>query len=60
MLNQDNIDQKIFFNITNNYYDLYESGEITKKELDQVLDLLEKYKKYKPEEFQKKLKNIFE
>lgn len=59
MLNQDNINQKIFFNITNKYYDLYEKDEITKEQLDQILDLLDHYKEYTPEEFQEKLKDIF-
>lgn len=60
MLNKDNIDQKIFFNLTNNYYDLYEKGEITEKQLNKILELIENYKDYKPEEFQKKLKTIFD
>ena len=60
MLNKDNIDQKIFFNLTNNYYDLYEKGEITEEQLNKILELIEKYKDYKPEEFQKKLKTIFD
>ena len=60
MLNKDNIDQKIFFNLTNNYYDLYEKGEITEEQLNKILELIENYKDYKPEEFQKKLKTIFD
>lgn len=60
MLNKDNIDQKITLTLTNNYYDLYENGEITKEQLDKVLELIEDYKNYKPEEFQQKIQNIFE
>ena len=59
MLNKDNIDQKISLTLTNNYYDLYENGEITKEQLDKVLELIEDYKDYKPEEFQQKIENIF-
>ena len=60
MLNKDNIDQKITLTLTNNYYDLYENGEITKEQLDKVLELIEDYKDYEPEEFQQKIQNIFE
>ena len=60
MLNKDNIDQKVTLTLTNNYYDLYENGEITKKQLDKILELIEDYKEYKPEEFQQKIQNIFE
>lgn len=60
MLNKDNIDQKITLTLTNNYYDLYENGEITKEQLDKVLELIEDYKDYEPEEFQQQIQNIFE
>ena len=56
---KDNLDTKITLTLTNNYYDLYENGEITKEQLDKVLDLIEDYKSYKPEEFQEKIQNIF-
>lgn len=60
MLNKDNIDQKIFFNLTNKYDELYKKGEITEEQLNQVLELIENYEKYKPEKFQKKIKEIFD
>lgn len=58
--NKDNLDQKITLTLTNNYYDLYENGEITKKQLDKVLELIEDYESYQPEEFHEKIKNIFD
>ncbi len=59
MLNKDNIDQKLFFTLTNKYDELYEKGEITEEQLNQVLELIENFDQYKPEKFQKKIKKIF-
>ena len=58
--NKDNLDQKITLTLTNNYYDLYENGEITKTQLDEVLELIEDYERYQPKNFQEKIKKIFE
>ena len=57
---KDNIDQKLFFNFTDKYYQLYEKGEINEKQLEKILELIENYREYPPEEFKKRLKSIFE
>ena len=57
---KENIDQKLFFNFTDKYYQLYEKGEITQEQLDEILALIENYENYEPHNFKEKLKNIFE
>jgi predicted type IV restriction endonuclease len=56
---KDNINQKLFFNFTDKYYQLYEDGKISEDQLNTVLTLLDNYQEYKPEEFKTKLKDIF-
>jgi len=53
------IDFKLILAFTNAYERLYEKGEITGKQFERVLDLIEKYQNYTREEFIKELKEIF-
>ncbi|ACL71060.1 hypothetical protein [Halothermothrix orenii] len=59
MLDKKNIDLKIILSFVNAYEKLYEKGEISSKQLDEVLSLLDNYQIYDPEEFEKKLNEIF-
>lgn len=56
-LNQ--IDFKLILAFTNAYERLYEKEEITEKQFERVLNLLEKYQNYSREEFKQELKEIF-
>ena len=60
MLNQDNIDLNIILSFSNHYEKLFEKGEITETQLDQILSLIDDYEKYSSEEFEKKVNEIFE
>lgn len=59
MNEQDKVDLKIIFALTNAYENLYEKGEITAEQLDRVLSLIDKFKNYPPSDFEKELKDIF-
>lgn len=59
MLNRDNLDLKIILSLTNTYENLYEKGEISGQQLDEVLTLIDNYQDYTPEHFQKEIENIF-
>ncbi|MFW5786872.1 MAG: hypothetical protein ACOC21_03465 [Halanaerobiales bacterium] len=60
MLDKNNINQKIFFLFIEKYDQLFDRGEISKKERDAVFSLLEEHEKYDPQTFQKKLNSIFQ
>ena len=53
------IDFKLILAFTNAYERLYEKEEITEKQFERVLNLLEKYQNYSREEFKQELKEIF-
>ena len=53
------IDLKIILSLTNAYEELYKQGEITEKQLQAVLSLLDQYQQYSTEEFKQRLEKIF-
>lgn len=57
---KENIDQKLFFNFTDKYYQLYEEGKITQEQLDEILALIENYQNYNPQEFKDELQKVFD
>ncbi len=57
--NIDNIDLKIIPTFTFAYQDLYEKGELSARQLDSVLSLIDSLQNYSVEEFQERLKQIF-
>jgi len=59
MLNQKNIDLNIILSFANHYENLYEKGEITEKQLDQVLSLLDKIEKLSRKELEERIESIF-
>ncbi len=60
MLDRENMDLKIILSFTHAYQRLYEKGEITARQRDRVLSLIEQYKNYQPEEFKAELSEIFQ
>lgn len=59
MANLDSLDLKLILSFANAYQHLYEKDEITKKQLKEVMQLVENYQSYAPEQFKAKLKEIF-
>ncbi|MFW6034824.1 MAG: hypothetical protein ACOCRZ_01080 [Halothermotrichaceae bacterium] len=59
-MNIDQLDLKIILGFTNAYENLYEKGEISEEQFNQVLTLLDNYKQYNIDEFKNKLNDIFE
>lgn len=53
------LDLKLILSFANSYRNLYEKGEINEEQLNQVLDLIENYQSYAPDEFKNKLDSIF-
>ena len=53
------IDLKIILSLTNAYEELYKQGEITEKQLQAVLSLLDQYQQYSTDEFKQRLEKIF-
>ncbi len=53
------LDFRLLLSFTNAYENLYNKGEISEQQLDQVLSLLDNYQQYTVEEFEAKLKEIF-
>ncbi len=53
------IDFKLVLAFTNAYENLYEKGEITNEQFNQVLSLIENYQDYSLEDFKKELISIF-
>jgi hypothetical protein len=58
MFNRDNIDFKLILSFTNAYKRLNEKGKISDQEMEEVLSLLDNYKKYSHQEFKEKLEEI--
>ncbi len=59
MLNQKNLDLNIILSFANHYEYLHEKGEITEKQLEQVLSLLDKIEKLSREELEERIDSIF-
>ncbi|MFW5980489.1 MAG: hypothetical protein ACOCRB_00565 [Halanaerobiaceae bacterium] len=59
MINDDNIDLNLILSFTNHYENLYEEGKITETQLNQVLNLLDNFEDYSPDEFKDKMIEIF-
>ncbi len=53
------LDFRLLLSFTNTYENLYNKGEISEQQLDQVLSLLDNYQQYTFEEFEEKMKKIF-
>lgn len=58
MFEQNSIDLKIILAFTNYYQNLYEKGEISSSQLDDILLLLDKYQDYSLEDFKEKIRAI--
>ncbi|MFP4198357.1 MAG: hypothetical protein ACOCWP_04200 [Halanaerobium sp.] len=59
MANLDSLDLKLVLSFANAYRRLNEKGEISDQQLDEVMQLVENYQKYSPEEFKSRLHEIF-
>ena len=59
-MDKENIDLKIILSFTNQYQNLYEKGDITEDQLNSVIELLDNYQNYSPEDFKKTVQTIFE
>jgi len=59
MISCDKLDLKVILSFANSYRNLYQDGTISKEQLNNVLHLIDHYQDYKPDQFQKKLKNVF-
>jgi len=55
----DQLDFRLVLAFTNAYERLYEKGEITEKQFNQILVLLENFQQYSLEEFKEALNKIF-
>ncbi|MFW6000962.1 MAG: hypothetical protein ACOCQE_01210 [Halanaerobium sp.] len=53
------LDLKLILSFANSYRNLYQKGEIDEEQLNQVLDLIENYQSYAPDQFKNKLQSIF-
>lgn len=53
------LDFRLLLSFTNTYENLYNKGEISEQQLDQVLSLLDNYQQFTVEEFEEKMKKIF-
>ena len=53
------LDLKLILSFANSYRDLYQKGEISEEQLNEILDLIENYQSYAPDEFKNELDAIF-
>jgi len=53
------LDFKLLLAFTNAYQDLYEAGEISEEQFEELLSLIENYRDYTLKDFKKKLESIF-
>ncbi len=53
------LDLKLILSFANSYRDLYQKGEISEEQLNEILDLIENYQSYAPDEFKNELNAIF-
>ncbi|PUU95686.1 MAG: hypothetical protein CI947_103 [Halanaerobium sp.] len=59
MANLDSLDLKLVLSFANAYRRLNEKGEISDQQLEEVMQLVENYQEYAPEEFKARLHEIF-
>ena len=59
MLNNNNLDLNIILSFANHYEKLEQKGEITEKQLEKVLSLLDDIENISKEKLQKKINEIF-
>ncbi len=53
------LDLKLILSFANSYRNLYQKEEINEEQLNQVLELIENYQSYAPDEFKAELESIF-
>lgn len=58
-LNLDSLDLKLVLSFANAYRRLNEKGEISDQQLDEVMQLVENYQSFAPDEFKARLHEIF-
>lgn len=58
-LNLDSLDLKLVLSFANAYNRLNEKGEISDQQLEAVMELVENYQAYAPQEFKENLQQIF-
>ena len=59
MDNLDSLDLKLVLSFANAYRRLNEKGEISDQQLAEVMQLVENYQNYAPDEFKERLHEIF-
>ena len=59
MDNLDSLDLKLVLSFANAYRRLHEKGEISDQQLEDVMQLVENYQDYAPDEFKARLHEIF-
>jgi len=59
MANLDSLDLKLVLSFANAYQRLNEKGEISDQQLDEVMQLVENYQNFAPDEFKEQLHEIF-
>jgi hypothetical protein len=59
MANLDSLDLKLVLSFANAYRRLNEKGEISDQQLEEVMQLVENYQNYNPENFKSRLHEIF-
>lgn len=59
MDNLDKLDLKLVLSFANAYRRLNEKGKITDQQLEKVMEMVENYQNYAPEEFKSRLHEIF-
>lgn len=59
MANLDSLDLKLVLSFANAYRRLNEKGEISDQQLKEVMQLVENYQEYAPDEFKSRLQEIF-
>ena len=59
MDNLDRLDLKLVLSFANAYRRLNEKGEISDQQLEEVMEMVENYQDYAPDEFKSKLHEIF-
>lgn len=59
MADLDSLDLKLILSFANAYQHLYEKGDISAQQLQEVMQLVENYQAYTPENFEKKLHELF-
>jgi len=57
--NLDSLDLKLVLSFANAYRRLNDKGEISDQQLEEVMQLVENYQNYAPEEFKNRLHEIF-